>query len=41
MPEEEKDEKPFYMIDEMAKLIKEKFGQLSLMKGDSYENEDK
>lgn len=41
LPEEEKDEKPFYMIDEMAKSIKEKFGQLSLMKGDGYENEDK
>lgn len=48
LPEEEKDEKPSYTIDEMAKSIdemaksiKEKFSRLSFMKGDNYENEDK
>lgn len=42
LPEEETADNKFIdKLNEMSKSIKEKFGQLSLMKGDSYENEDK
>lgn len=42
LPEEETADNKFIdKLDEMSKSIKEKFSQLSFMKGDNYENEDK